>query len=163
MGNINILFTNKRQFLLVFKGIEGRIAQEPNDLDKELRTDHIHLLILMTDIDNPCVEVVVICLKHGHQNGIFTVLFSTILVQFLVEIRILMLLLCPVSFIFHLEHNGDNLHPIFIALAENKVAFRPTCRDLVVLFKVSIWEGKTANLVEFTFRILFQTFTDGLG
>ena len=67
--------------------------------------------------------------------------------------------LCPVSFILHLEHNGDNLHPIFIALAENKVAFRPTCRDLVVLFKIGIWKGKTANLVEFTFRILCLLYT----
>ena len=160
MGDVDILFTNKRQFLLVFEGIEGRIAQEPNDLDKELRTHHIHLLILVANIDNPCVEVVIICLKHGHQNRIFTVLFSTVLVQFLVEIRILMLLLGPVGFILHLKHDGDNLHSIFITLAEDKVTFRPTCRDLVVLFKIGIWEGKTANLVEFTFRILLQTFTD---
>ena len=160
MGNINILFTDKRQFLLVFKGIEGRIAQEPNDLDKELRTDHIHLLILVANIDNSCVEVVVICFKHGHQNGIFTVLFSTVLVQLFVEIRIFVFLFGPVGFILHLKHNGDNLHSIFITLAEDKVAFRPTRRDLVVLFKIGIWEGKTANLVEFTFRILLQTFTD---
>ena len=71
-----------------------------------------------------------------------------------------MLLLGSVGFILHLKHDGDNLYPIFIALTEDKVAFRPTRRDLIVLFKIGIWEGKTANLVEFAFRILFQTFTD---
>ena len=31
------------------------------DTEKELRTNHIHLFILVADINNPCIKVVVIC------------------------------------------------------------------------------------------------------
>ena len=66
------------------------------------------------------------------------------------------------DFIFR-ESDGNDFDSIFITLTEDKVPLRPTRRDLVILFKVGIWKGKTADLVKLTFSIVFQTFPYGLG
>ena len=121
MRNINVLFTDQSQLLLVLERIERSIAQKSNQLNKELRPHHIHFLILMANINNACIKVIVISLQHGHKNGIFTLFLPAILVQFLIKVTVFMLGFSRVSLVFHFKHDGKNLNPILISFTKDKV------------------------------------------
>ncbi len=112
------------------------------------RTEDLMILpsshTLVADIDNP-VKVVVIASSMGHQKPHTTVLFSTVLVQFPVEIGICMFFSLSLSALFFISNMmRDNLHPIFIALAEDKAAFGPRAETLF-LFKIGIWKAQNCE------------------
>ena len=117
----------------------------------------------MADIDNPRVVVIIVGFQHGHKYRIFTLFLPAVLIQFLEEIRIFVLGLGGVGFVFHFKHDGNELQSRFIKVAEDEVALGARCGNFIVLAKFGSGEGIGADLVKLRFRIDFQTFSDGLG
>ena len=62
--NINILIFNLGNFPFVLKTVEGSVTENCNQLNKELRTDYIHLWILVRNVHNTGVVIIIIFFQH---------------------------------------------------------------------------------------------------
>ncbi len=64
--DVNILLTYYSKLLLIGKRVHGRVAQERNHRNKELRTNHVHLLVAIAHVHNTRVVELTLWLKQGN-------------------------------------------------------------------------------------------------
>ena len=66
-----------------------------------------------------------------------------------------------VSFVLHLEHDGDDLVALFIEIAEDEIALG-ALDHFVVLLEIGMWEGGGAQTVELDLAVLLEAFAEHL-
>ena len=147
------------KLLPVLQGIFRRIPQKRDHRDKKLRTNDIHLWILIGHIHNTVVVKLVVDLKKRNKDRILTALFLAVFIQFLKKVLVFVLGGGHVGLVLHLKHDRDKLCAVFAALAVDEVSLAAgSC--IIVFFKVSIGECGHSNGVELREAMLFQTFSD---
>ena len=116
----------------------------------------------MAHIHDSVVVEFIVRFQHGYQDGIFAAFFPAVLIQFLEEICVFMLAGCGLVFIFHLHHDGNVFHSVFIIVTENKISLTATGRDFVVFLEVCILESDGAHLIKRCLTVLLQSLPDHL-
>ena len=141
------------------QGVLSSIPQQRNHRDEKLRTDNIHLRVLIGHIHNSVVIQFVVNLKKGNKDCILAALFISVFIQFFEKVFILVLGGGLISFVLHFKHNGDELCTIFTALTVNKVTFTASL-GIIVLLKIGVWESRHSDRIELCQAMLLQTFTN---
>ena len=124
--DINILISNLSNFSFVLKTVKSSITQNCDYLNKELRTNYIHLRVLVRNIYNAGVVIIIIFFEHGNKNRVLAFFFVTVFVELLKKVFIFFLCCSCVCLVFHFKHDGNEFNFIFAVaakVAENKVAF----------------------------------------
>ena len=78
--DINILISNLSNFSFVLKTVKSSIAQDCDYLNKELRTNYIHLRVLVRNIYNAGVIIIIIFFEHGNKNRVLAFFFVAVFV-----------------------------------------------------------------------------------
>lgn len=91
IADVNLLIANALKLLPVLQGIFRRIPQKRDHRDKKLRTNDIHLWILIGHIHNTVVVKLIVDLKKRNKDRILTVLFLAVFIQLLKKVLVFVL------------------------------------------------------------------------
>ncbi len=160
--DVNVLLAVLSKLLLVRKRVHGRVAQQRDHGDKELRADHVHLLVAIAHVHNTRIVELAFRLQQGAEHGVLAALLRAVVVELLKEVLVLVLGRRVVVLVFHLEHDGDDLVSVLVALTENEVALGAAAR-VVILLKIGVGEGRHAQAVELGLAVLFERLAHHLG
>ena len=160
--DVDVLLTVLGQLLLVGKRVHGCVAQERDHGDEELRADHVHLLVAVAHVHDARVVELAFGLQQSAEHRVLAALLRAVVIELLEEVLVLVLGGRVVVLVFHLEHDGDDLVAVLIALAEDEVALGAAAR-IVVLLKVCVGEGRHAQAVELGLAVLFERLAHHLG
>ncbi len=160
--DVDVLLAVLSKLLLVRERVHGRVAQQRDHRDKELRTNHVHLLVAVAHVHNTCVVELAFRLQQGAEHGVLATLLCAVVVELLKEVLVLVLGRRVIVLVFHLEHDGNDLVSVLVALTENEVALGAAAR-VVVLLKVGIGEGRHAQAVELGLAVLLERLAHHLG
>ena len=155
VGHIHLLAPNHRQLVPVVRGAHRGVAKKRDHRDEKLRPDYIHFIIPVRNVNNAVVVIFAVGLQKGHQNRVFAVFLAAVLVKLREEILISVLRGRLVELVLHLEHDGQKLVAVVIALAEDEVALGAAA-GVVVLLKIRLWKSRHAQLVKLGQAVLFQ-------
>ena len=159
--DVDVLLAHGHELLLVRERAQGRVAQQGDHGDEELRTDDVHLGVAVAHVHDALVVELALRLEQRDQHRILAALGGAVVVELLEEVLVLVLGRRGVVLVLHLEHDGDDLGAVAL-LAEDEVALAALAR-VVVLLKVRIGERRHTQAVELRLAVLLERLAHHLG
>ena len=162
VGDVDVLLLDLGELMAVLVGVARRVAQDGDDRDEELRPDDVHLGIAVRDVDDARVVQLAVGLEQADQHRVLALLVGAVAVELLEMVLVALVVRGLFLFVFHLEHDRDDLVAVGIELAEDVVALGAL--DVGgVLLEVRVLEGRRAELVELDLAVLLERLAEHLG